>query len=227
MTHEFKTPLSSLKLSADVLSDTQIIHEPKRLFKYAGIVSDQTLNLINKVNKVLLVSGDLNSRGNTKMEHFDFIEFINYFKNTYEEIVEKNQGIFKLHLNSSKILVRGNREIAKNIFANLLDNSIKYTEKPPIIEIFTRYKKNLLEISFRDNGIGIPYNLQKKIFDRFYRIHTGNIHNIKGFGLGLNYVKRAVKLQGWKINLESTLGDGSNFVFLVPLFKQKTTKRKK
>ena len=130
--------------------------------------------------------------------------------------VEKRQGEIVLELNSPKFIVNADRMHLTNIFYNLIDNALKYTEQKPLIKIASQLQGGVLTISISDNGIGISKENQKRVFEKLYRVSTGNVHNVKGFGLGLNYVKAVVDKHGASIRLKSESGVGSTFSIVFP-----------
>jgi two-component system phosphate regulon sensor histidine kinase PhoR len=218
MTHEFKTPISSIKIASDFLSNDVYLNNDPKLKKYIQIIRDQNQRLNAQVEKVLNIA---------RLEK-DSIEL-------KKEIFELNQTLSDIIHNESLKLSSGNisflplREVIYinadklhfvNVIANLIDNAIKYSEDQALVDIsITSLSKDVL-LNIKDNGIGIDKEQQKKLFDKFYRVSTGNIHNVKGFGLGLYYVKNICDAHGWNIHVESTIGQGSTFIITIPKFNQ-------
>ncbi len=217
LTHELKTPISSIALSANVLKNKKILRTPEKLFEYARIIEDQNNRLSKNVEKVLnLASLEKNKLHLNKEETAigPFLkETIAYFKQT--DFGQK--ATIKLHISSSPEKMKADKFHFSNLIINILENSVKYCEKQPEIFIEVNQTKNTLHVRFQDNGIGISKKHRKKIFNRFYRVPTGNVHNVKGFGLGLDYVRKIVKAHKWKIKVNKNPEGGSIFTLLIPL----------
>ncbi len=216
MTHEFKTPLASLLLSADVIQSNNIVNEPERLKKYGRIIKEQVSHLLKQVEVVLESSG-LSERG-IKLETGDLD-----IKSLINEIVDQlnprfcsTGALVNLELDNEVNMIKADRFHLTNILFNLLDNALKYTNGKPVIHIGLKRKVNNIVLTVSDQGIGIPPAYLKRIFDRFYRVPTGNVHNVKGFGLGLYYVKGAVRSHGWKISIHSVENKGTQVDIQIP-----------
>jgi two-component system phosphate regulon sensor histidine kinase PhoR len=152
-----------------------------------------------------------------KLNELDVHEIINTAINNTNLLVEQRNGKITTNLNATKTRLQADRVHLTNIIFNLIDNAIKYSKENPEINITTHDAENGIEIIIRDNGIGISKENQRKIFDKFYRVPTGNVHNVKGFGLGLSYVQAVVNKHGGEISVNSELGKGSTFTVLLPL----------
>jgi two-component system, OmpR family, phosphate regulon sensor histidine kinase PhoR len=215
LTHELKTPISSISLSAKVITDKKILQTPDRLFEYARIIQDQNNRLSANVEKVLNLASLEKNKIYLNLEKIElnsfFSEITDYFKQSDSG---KNAKII-ININNNHIMA--DRFHFTNLVLNILENSVKYCEKSPEIEIETEKSNNNLLIHFIDNGIGISKKHRKKIFKRFYRVPTGNVHNVKGFGLGLDYVKKIVKAHGWKIKADNNPSGGSIFTLIITL----------
>jgi two-component system, OmpR family, phosphate regulon sensor histidine kinase PhoR len=217
MTHEFKTPISTIALSTGVLKDPAIIHSPERLLSYATIIEVENQRLKQQVERVLqMASLDKEDIG-LKKEIIDLHEIIREAASNMSLTLQESKGTINLDLEATRSKVSVDKLHFTNVFFNLLDNAIKYTNRAPEISIHTFSAGDKLHIEIRDNGLGISRENLKKIFHRFYRIPTGNVHNIKGFGLGLNYVKLIVESHGGKIDATSTPEKGSVFTITLPL----------
>lgn len=216
LTHELKTPISSIALSAKVISDEKILKTPERLFEYAKIIQEQNSRMSKNVEKVLnLASLEKNKihLNREKIELQDFMEeTITYFK---QSNAGKKADI-QLEFHPAPFHLIADKFHFTNLVLNILENSIKYCERDPKIKIQILKKDNILNIRFTDNGIGISKKHRKKIFRRFYRVPTGNVHNVKGFGLGLDYVRKIVKAHKWKIKVDENPEGGSIFTLLIP-----------
>jgi two-component system phosphate regulon sensor histidine kinase PhoR len=211
MTHEFKTPISTIALSSDVLMRDDITKNPERLKHYATIISEENQRLKRQVESVLQVS-QIDSHkiilNDTLVDMHALIE--NIAKNM-EPRLEELQGKITLSLNAKKVVVKGDEVHLTNILYNLLDNAIKYCDKIPDIQITTLNKHKGIEISVKDNGKGIETASQNMIFEKFFRVPSGNLHDVKGFGLGLFYVKNMIQLHKGKIALHSVPKVGTTF----------------
>ena len=216
MTHEFKTPLSTIAISTGVLKDPSIIQAPERLLNYATIIENETNRLKQQVERVLQMAQSEKNNLALKREQTDVHELINEsVKNNLASLQKKN-GEFRLELNATNHFVNVDKLHFSNVLYNLIDNGIKYCSTTPVITISTQSAEGQFILSVKDNGIGISEENQKKIFHRFYRVPTGNIHDVKGFGLGLNYVKLVIESHGGKITVNSIPGNGSTFIIVLP-----------
>ncbi|TXB64791.1 HAMP domain-containing histidine kinase [Vicingus serpentipes] len=217
ITHEFKTPISTISLSADVLLQPNL--SPERLKNYAKIIKDENNRLKNQVDKVLQLATLEKDKLKLENEKLDLHEIINDSIKSFELLAKQQKGKIVSNLTASKFIIYGDRVHISNILYNLIDNAIKYSPEKPKIEIATNSTDEHIEISVKDNGLGIPEQSQKNIFEKFYREPTGNRHDIQGYGLGLNYVKAIVEAYKGKIKLISKEGEGSTFVIKLPFKK--------
>lgn len=217
MTHEFKTPISTIAISSEVLRDPGIVHTPERLLNYATIIQNENNRLKQQVERVLQMARFEKEDIGLKKEILNVHDLIREAtKNSSLSLEEKN-GEIQLQLDATSCMAMLDRLHFTNVFYNLLDNAIKYTSKAPEICIVTKNTNSALLIEINDNGVGISEENQKKIFHRFYRVPTGNLHDIKGFGLGLNYVKSIVEAHKGKISVISEAGKGSTFKISIPV----------
>ena len=213
MTHELQTPIATIRIAADVLNTPAIKDQPERLKKYTSIVKEEALRLQNQVETVLnMAKAEKNSLPLT-IEWLDVHQIISSLANKYEINLT-------LHLNAIEPYIHADRLHLSNAISNLIDNAFKYTPQNPDIHLETITQNGSLIIIVRDNGIGIAHEHHRKVFDKFYRVSTGNIHNVKGFGIGLSYVQQIVKAHHWKLDLKSELGKGSEFKIKIPLKKE-------
>ncbi len=217
MTHEFKTPLATIKISSEVLRNPNIIHNPERLLNYATIISNETIHLINQVERVLQMA----KSGKEKIElNKEWIELKPLLEEsidkTYKPLIRSRGGNIEIAMQNKNLKVYGDRLHLKNVIGNLLDNAIKYCNDKPIIKIICSEDNSGTHIIVKDNGIGITKENIPLIFDKFYRIPTGNLHDVKGFGIGLNYVKLICKQHGGSIKVISELDKGSEFHIFIP-----------
>ncbi|HEX3009772.1 MAG TPA: HAMP domain-containing sensor histidine kinase [Bacteroidales bacterium] len=219
MTHELKTPISTISLASQMLSDKSIPIESKNLTNLAGVISDETKRLSFQVEKVLQMAVFDKGKISLKIRQLDIHELVNnVVKNFIIQVRNRNGQIVK-NLDAEFSLVNVDEVHFSNVLLNLLDNAIKYSKGQPHIEVSTFNKRNGIVIRVKDNGIGISKANQKRIFERFFRVSTGNVHNVKGFGLGLSYVKKIVEEMGGKISLESEINVGTKFDIWVPVIK--------
>ena len=213
MTHEFKTPISTIAISAQVLKDPKIANNPERLLNYANIIDQENQRLKQQVERVLQMA-ELD-KGEIGLKNED----LNIHKLTTEVVAGRRigmEGTIELNLTAETFVVRGDSLHLSNVLGNLIDNAIKYNQNVPHIKVTTRNTGGYLELSVNDNGIGIASSEKEKIFDKFYRVPTGNIHNAKGFGLGLSYVKGIVEKHLGRISVQSIQGAGSTFRITLP-----------
>jgi len=209
MTHEFKTPISSIKVSSDVLLGNKNIIENQRLHKYATIIKQQNERLNQHVEKVLSIAKLDDSHFKLNLEEVDLNEKIRTILNNKD--LELNQSGVRIVLNLSEtaLLVQADRLHLANVINNLLDNAVKYSKDDPKITISTERIKGKVVLSVKDNGIGISEEHHRDLFKKFFRVPTGNVHNVKGFGLGLHYCKRIVDQHKWQIRVKSEIGKGT------------------
>ncbi|HLP94834.1 MAG TPA: HAMP domain-containing sensor histidine kinase [Saprospiraceae bacterium] len=220
MTHEFKTPISTINISTDVFLKNEKILDDPRLSRYASIIKEQALRLNTQVEKVLQLAKIERDNIELNVEELDLTELINSIVPSIELKVNDKNGQLYLDLNATNARVKADKLHLTNILHNLVDNGVKYSKDAPEIRIGLRNEQNELVLSVKDNGIGIPKEHLRRVFDKFHRVPTGNVHNVKGFGLGLFYVKTMCKEHKWNINLESELGQGTLVEIRMPLAQQ-------
>ncbi len=211
MTHEFKTPISTIALASDVLMRDDITLNPERLKHYASIISDENKRLKSQVESVLQVSQIDSNKLQLKLTDVNIHELILRIIKNFEPRVAELHGTIKLSLNAQNTVISADEVHLTNILYNLLDNAIKYCDKVPEIQISTVNKHRGIEIAVKDNGKGIEKESQGMIFQKFFRVPSGNLHDVKGFGLGLFYVKNMIKLHKGKIALHSVPTVGTTF----------------
>lgn len=219
MTHEFKTPISTISLAAQMLSDPAVAKNEATLKSLSGIVNDESARLRFQVEKILQMSMFENGGGAFKRVELDLHEIINNAAESFRLKVEDTGGTFISQLEATNSHLLGDSVHLTNLLYNLLDNALKYREpsRPLQVRITTHNEKRKIMLGIEDNGIGIKRDDVRKIFERFYRVHTGNIHNVKGFGLGLAYVKNVVSYHKGRIHADSTPGKGTRFVITLPI----------
>jgi len=216
MTHEFKTPISTIKISAEVFLNNPLVRSDERLQQYANIIREQNQRLNNQVEKVLQLAKIEGDNFRLSPEELNLHEFLEQILPSAKVKMEELGGSLEVSLKAGQPLILADRLHLSNIIYNLFDNSIKYCIGVPRVEVktSTQGKNTVLVVS--DQGIGIPPEFQHKVFDKFFRVPTGNIHNVKGFGLGLFYIKSICQAHGWKIEMESEPNRGTAISILIP-----------
>ena len=221
MTHEFKTPISTISLAAQMLNDGAVMKSPKMLEHISGVINDETRRLRFQVEKVLQMSMFERQGTQLKLTDVDANKVIDNVVHTFKLKVEKYGGTISAHLDAADPIVNVDEMHFTNVIFNLLDNAVKYRreDEPLRLEVSTCNidQDRKLRIEVADNGIGIRKEELKKIFDKFYRVSTGNRHDVKGFGLGLAYVQRILRQLGGQIAVESEPGSGTKFIITLPL----------
>lgn len=215
-THEFKTPLAVIKIAADVLQQQNIIEKPEKLKNYAGIIHEQTSHLQSQVQRLLEIAYTDRSSLPLEKEKFDINLLIKESINDLQPLIEQRHAVVKTDFAMQDVMINADRAYLRLCLINLIENAIKYSTVP-VIDISTKVDGIVLLIAIKDNGIGIATEHQKKIFERFYRITDGELHTSKGFGLGLNFVKKVVDEHHGKIEVASELGSGSTFTIKLSL----------
>ena len=214
MTHEFKTPISSIKIAADVLAKDPSIANDSRMKKYASIIKDQNARLNDQVEKVLNIARIEKNSFELKLEPINLSNTLTNIAD--QESVKLTSGGISLTLSDPDLTIMADRLHFTNVVTNVLDNAIKYSDKAPAISIVVNKQPDSVQLSISDNGIGLNKENLKKIFDKFYRVNTGNVHNIKGFGLGLFYVQNVCNAHGWDISAQSAEGKGTTIAINIP-----------
>lgn len=215
MTHEFKTPISSINISADVIMDPNIINDPARLFTYGSVIKQENNRLNQQVDKVLQIARIESQSFHLNMEQIDLNSLILKVAESCKANSNR-QLVLDTKLADSVGSIEADALHLSNIFHNLLDNASKYSGKEPVITIETARTDKSIVIRISDNGPGIDPEYQRRVFQKFYRIPTGNLHDVKGFGLGLYYVKTICDAHHWTINLISEPDKGATFVIEIP-----------
>ncbi len=217
MTHELKTPLATISLAIDALTNEKVIHDADKIKIYSSMIKEENKRMNKQVEKILQAARLEKEEIKLNLQKLDTHQAINKVAdNLALQVLEKN-GRLDLKLRASDPMIEADEVHFSNIIFNLLDNAMKYSNDAPHIEVETLSTGNgMLTIKVKDNGIGMDKETQSRVFERFYRAHTGNLHNVKGFGLGLSYVKAIVDAHDGKIKVESTLGKGSTFTVTLP-----------
>ncbi|SEO11206.1 two-component system, OmpR family, phosphate regulon sensor histidine kinase PhoR [Flavobacterium sp. CF108] len=217
MTHEFKTPIATINLALDAIRNPKIIEDKDKVFRYLQMIRDENKRMHAQVENVLRISKlekrelDITKEPTVVTDVIDdAIEHVNL-------ILEDRKGTVVKHYNAARTTCLINEVHFTNVLVNILENAIKYSPDIPEIEIFTENVKDMILIKVRDHGLGMSKIAQKRVFEKFYREHTGDLHNVKGHGLGLAYVKRIVEDHNGQVYVESEKGKGSTFIIKIPL----------
>lgn len=221
MTHELKTPISTIAVTADLLTNPKVLESKERMLNYAHIIKSENARLQTQIEKVLQSARMDREKLVLQKEKVDLRPLLESIATSFELKAKNAGGSLHLNLPSDDLTIWADQNHLTNIVGNLLDNALKYANPQPQIlinvELTSNPKKKKLHLSIQDNGIGIKKEHQKKVFEKFFRVPTGNIHNVKGFGLGLDYVRQIVEAHAWKISLESELNQGSTFKIIIPI----------
>ena len=216
MTHELKTPIATISLSSEMIMRLENDDDLEKAKKYAGIIFKENKRLETQVERVLNISTLDTENTTLNKKSLDFHELLDEVKDTFDFNQLANGGKILIENNASIFIIQADPIHITNVVYNLLDNAVKYCTTKPFISITTKNERNYLVIEIKDNGIGIRKEDLKMIFDKFYRVSTGNIHDIKGFGLGLFYVKLIINEHSGSIDVKSKLGEGSTFTIKLP-----------
>ncbi|MBN1551001.1 HAMP domain-containing histidine kinase [bacterium] len=220
MTHELKTPISTISLASQMLEDGSVTNTPKTIEHISRIINQESKRLSFQVEKVLQMAVFNEGRLKLKFKEFDMNKTLLNVLNNFELRVKSKNGVLRSDIYAGEALIKGDEVHLTNVVFNLLDNAVKYSNGSPEITVATENNNSHVIISVKDNGIGIPKEHHTQIFDRFYRVPTGNVHNVKGFGLGLSYVKKIVDMHNGKIIVDSAMNKGTKFSILLPKIKK-------
>ena len=217
MTHEFKTPIATISLAADSIASPMIAGKPDKVKRFADIIKQENKRMNSQVEKVLQMALIDKRDFSLKTTLVNLHEVVNQAVQNISLQVEKRGGEASSNLQATNPIIEGDLTHISNIINNLLDNANKYSPEDPKITVHSRNVPNGVEIVVEDNGVGMTNEARKHIFDKFYRVHTGNLHDVKGFGLGLSYVKAMMTAHKGQIDVKSELGKGSRFILFFPL----------
>src|SRR5690606_18959901 len=217
MTHEFKTPIATINLAVEAIRNTKSIEDKEKVLRYLGMVRDENKRMHAQVENVLRISKLEKNQLDINKDRVDMHDIIGDAIAHVELIVQDRGGYVNAHLDAERAEVLANDMHMTNVIVNILDNAIKYSPETPKIDIFTEVVKNNIIIKVQDQGAGMSKAVLKKVFEKFYREHTGDIHNVKGHGLGLAYVKRIIDDHQGEVYAESEKGKGSTFFIKLPL----------
>ena len=221
MTHEFKTPIATISLAVDAMRNEKVLQDREKLSYFSNIIKEENKRMNRQVETILKASQLEKQEVELNLKPVNVHEVIKDVVENFALQLQDKQGKAELLLNASNDLVEADEVHLANLVNNLFDNALKYSKEnvPPFVKLTTQSNGKKFIMRIEDNGIGMNRETLKRIFERFYRAHTGNIHNVKGFGLGLSYVKTMVEAHNGEIKADSTLGRGSSFTIDFPLKK--------
>lgn len=217
MTHEFKTPIATINLALDAIKNPKISENKEKIAHYHRLIREENKRMHAQVENVLRISKLEKNELDIRKERYKLHDIIEDAVNHIQLIVEDRNGYVKVHLEAQKSSILANESHFTNVIVNILDNAVKYSPEEPKIDVYTENVNNFIFLKVKDQGSGMSKVAQRKVFDKFYREHTGNIHNVKGHGLGLAYAKQIIEDHQGEIYVESEKGKGSTFIIKVPL----------
>ena len=221
MTHEFKTPIATISLAVDAMKNEKVINDREKLGYFSGIIKEENQRMNRQVETILRASQLEKQEIDLNLAPVNVHQLIQDTVDNFALQLEDKKGKVELALNAKNDLINADEVHFLNLVNNLMDNAVKYGKDniPPLIKLSTQSNGKNFILKIEDNGIGMNRETVKRVFERFYRAHTGNVHNVKGFGLGLSYVKTMVEAHDGDIKAESILGKGSTFTVNLPLTK--------
>jgi len=211
MTHEFKTPIATIQLATDALKNEKVLHNPDQILYYSGIIKEENRRMNKQVEKILQSAQLEREEIKLQLKKLDVHVVIQKISENATLQLEDANATLTYTLNAENSIIYADEVHFSNIIFNLIDNAIKYSKENPTVHIETNNIGNSFQLKISDNGIGMSKETQNHIFEKFYRAHTGNLHNVKGFGLGLTYVKKIVDAHGGKIHVDSEIDKGTTF----------------
>jgi len=222
MTHEFKTPLATISLAVDALKNDKVTSDPQKLGYFSSIIKEENQRMNRQVETILKSALMERQEVELNLKPINVHQVIEDVADNFMLRLEEKQGSLETNLMAEQVIINADEVHFSNLINNLLDNAVKYSKEnvPPKVVVSTMSTAKKISIKIEDNGIGMTRETLKRIFEKFYRAHTGNIHNVKGFGLGLSYVKTVVEAHEGTIKADSVLGKGSCFTIELPLRKE-------
>jgi two-component system phosphate regulon sensor histidine kinase PhoR len=219
MTHEFKTPITSISLATQLLQEELKPGKNESILRYLGIIKDENTRLGQQVERVLQTAQMEKEEITLKRKKVDISALVHQVAEINGPLIESVNGSLEVNVDKLPSAVELDEVHISNVLNNLIDNAVKYSPSNPQVEILARTQDQGISIQVKDHGMGMPKEALSNIFDAFYRVPTGNVHNVKGFGLGLSYVKKIVEAHGGKVHVKSKLGEGSTFEIYLPYVK--------
>lgn len=221
MTHEFKTPLATISLAVDAIRNEKVQSDPEKIKYFSGIVKEENIRMNKHVETILQAALMEKQELKLNLEKLHLHDIVQQALDNHQLQLRDKQGEVQLNLNASRDLVEVDDVHFTNLVSNLIDNAIKYSKDQLLIRITTHSTSKQVVLRVEDNGIGMNKETLKRIFEKFYRAHTGNLHNVKGFGLGMSYVRTVIDAHKGRIKVDSVLGKGSTFIVEMPLASEK------
>jgi len=217
MTHEFKTPLATISLAVDAVRNEKVQNDKEKMGYFTGIIKEENKRMNKHVETILQAALMEKQELKLNLKQLHAHTIIKDVLDNYRLQLEEKEGKVELFLNAKNDLIDADEIHFTNLVSNLIDNAIKYSSDKVLIRITTHSSNKFLVIGVEDNGIGMSKETVKRVFEKFYRAHTGNVHNVKGFGLGMSYVKTVIDAHKGRIRVDSVLGKGSTFTIEMPL----------
>ena len=217
MTHEIKTPIATIGLACEMLQDNTIINDQETRSNFVNIINDENRRMRVLIETILQSSKMANKNFSLSLKEVDINQEVTTALKSFQLMIKNKNGMLETDLQPISGILYADQLHISNMIHNLVDNAIKYSPNEPHIKVTTNQEKEWIVLKVSDNGIGISKENQKHIFEKFYRVHTGDRHDVKGFGIGLNYVYQVVALHKGKIAVESEVGQGSTFIIHLPL----------
>lgn len=217
MTHEFKTPIATISLAVDAIGNEKVLHKKDKLLYFADMIKAENKRMLRQVETILQSALLEKEDIKLNLEKIDAQEILSNAVHNMELRIQSKGGSIETTFDAENTEILADEVHISNILSNLMDNAVKYSKENLLINIETANTKKYLVITISDNGIGMSKETLAHIFEKFYRAHTGNLHNVKGFGLGLSYVKAVITAHKGKIKVDSTLDKGSQFKLFIPL----------
>ena len=223
MTHEFKTPLATISLAVDAMRNEKVVYDREKSAYFSGIIKEENRRMNKQVETILQAALIDRQELQLKLQPLHVNEVIRRVMENFKLQLEEIHANVILQLDNGYDVAEADEVHFTNLISNLIDNAIKYSREKLMIRIQTHRSGKNISVRIEDNGIGMTKETQRRIFEKFYRAHTGNVHNVKGFGLGLSYVKSVVDAHNGRIKVESTIGKGTTFTLEIPLVRQEKT----
>ncbi len=217
MTHEFKTPIATIAFASANIENKKVIQRPEEILKFTEIIKKENKRMNRQVEQVLQAAMIDRKVINLNVEPIEMHDIIHQIADTIAIKIQSRKGKLSKQLKATQSIVEGDRTHLSNVIANLLDNAQKYSPKQPKVTVTTTNSKNFIHISVTDQGKGLSTEEMERVFEKFYRVPTGDLHNVKGFGLGLSYSKAVIEQHGGDINIKSKLQKGSTFTISLPI----------